>query len=98
KVAQMIIPALRTWGSGDDAVSATTLSDEQKAALMKYSFGGVIIFGQNIEEAGQTTQLISSMLWALISICDEYYGDRCRLEEICRKYDVPITIQDYQSK
>ena len=40
----------------------------------------------------------SSMLWALISICDEYYGDRCRLEEICRKYDVPITIQDYQPK
>ena len=61
KVAQMIMPALRTWGSGDDAVPATTLSDEQKAVLMKYSFGGVIIFGQNIEEAGQTTQLISSM-------------------------------------
>ncbi|WP_155243655.1 glycoside hydrolase family 3 protein [Butyrivibrio fibrisolvens] len=61
KVAQMIMPALRTWTSGDDAVPATTLSDEQKAVLMKYSFGGVIIFGQNIEEAGQTTQLISSM-------------------------------------
>ena len=61
KVAQMIMPALRTWGSGDDAVPTTTLSDEQKAVLMKYSFGGVIIFGQNIEEAGQTTQLISSM-------------------------------------
>ena len=61
KVAQMIMPALRTWGSGDDAVPATTLSDEQKAVLMKYSFGGVIIFGQNIEEAGQTTQLISSI-------------------------------------
>lgn len=61
KVAQMIMPALRSWGSGDDAVPATTLSDEQKAVLMKYSFGGVIIFGQNIEEAGQTTQLISSM-------------------------------------
>ncbi len=61
KVAQMIMPALRTWGSGDDAVSATTLSDEQKAVLTKYSFGGVIIFGQNIDEAGQTAQLISSM-------------------------------------
>lgn len=61
KVAQMIMPALRTWASGDDAAPATTLSDEQKAVLMKYSFGGVIIFGQNIEEAGQTTQLISSM-------------------------------------
>ncbi len=61
KVAQMIMPALRTWGSGDDAVSATTLSDAQKAVLTKYSFGGVIIFGQNIDEAGQTAQLISSM-------------------------------------
>ena len=61
KVAQMIMPALRTWESGDDTVPATTLSDEQKAVLTKYSFGGVIIYGQNIEEAGQTTQLISSM-------------------------------------
>ncbi len=38
----------------------------------------------------------SKLLWALISICDEYYGDICRLEEICRKYDVPVTIQQYQ--
>lgn len=37
----------------------------------------------------------SGMLWTLISICDEYFGDRCRLEEICRKYGVPVTIQDY---
>ncbi len=38
----------------------------------------------------------SEFLWAVISICDEYYGDKCRLEEICRKYDVPVTIQNYQ--
>lgn len=44
-----------------------------------------------LDEEPETT-----MLWTLISICDEYIGDRCRLEEICRKYDVPVTIQDYQ--
>ncbi len=44
-----------------------------------------------LDEAPET-----AMLWTLISICDEYFGDRCRLEEICRKYDVPITIQNYQ--
>lgn len=44
-----------------------------------------------LDEAPET-----AMLWTLISICDVYFGDRCRLEEICRKYDVPITIQDYQ--
>ncbi len=38
----------------------------------------------------------TAMLWSLISICDEYYGDRCRLSEICEKYDIPVTIQDYQ--
>lgn len=35
----------------------------------------------------------TDMLWALISICDEYYGDECRLAEICKKYDVPMTIR-----
>ncbi len=36
----------------------------------------------------------TDMLWALISICDEYYGDECRLAEICRNYDVPVTIRE----
>ncbi len=36
------------------------------------------------------------MLWALISICDVYYGDKCRLSEICIKYDVPVILQEYQ--
>lgn len=35
-------------------------------------------------------------LWSLISICDEYIGDECRLADICRKYEIPVSIQDYQ--
>ncbi|WP_027216556.1 LicD family protein [Butyrivibrio fibrisolvens] len=35
----------------------------------------------------------TDMLWALISICDEYYGDKCRLAEICEKYEVPVEIR-----
>ena len=33
----------------------------------------------------------TEMLWALIFICDGYYGDECRLAEICKKYDVQVT-------
>lgn len=61
KVAQMIIPAFRGWESGGKWVDATTLTKEQIAVLKKYSFGGVIVFGQNTKEAGQTTELIASM-------------------------------------
>ena len=32
----------------------------------------------------------TEMLWTLIFICDEYYGDDCRLTEICRKYEIPV--------
>jgi hypothetical protein len=52
-----------------------------------------------IEQIGEMKNVIfddnptSDMLWTILSICDEYYGDECRLAEICRKYDVPITLR-----
>ncbi len=61
KVAQMIIPAFRGWDNGNGWKDATTLNSEQKAVLKKYSFGGVILFGQNTKEAGQTVDLVNSM-------------------------------------
>ena len=61
KVAQMIMPAFRGWEGSGKWVDATTLSSEQLAVLKKYNFGGVILFGQNTKEAGQTTSLIASM-------------------------------------
>ena len=29
-------------------------------------------------------------------ICDEYYGDECRLMELCMEFGVPVTKQVYQ--
>ena len=75
KVAQMIMPAFRGWEGSGKWVDATMLSSEQLAVLKKYNFGGVILFGQNTKEAGQTTSLIASMQKASIRSC---YLRRCR--------------------
>ncbi len=61
KVAQMLMPSFRYWGTGDDKKGVTELNDAQKAVLTKYNFGGVILFGQNTQNAVQTTELINSM-------------------------------------
>ncbi len=61
KVTQMIMPSFRYWGTGDNKKGVTELNDQQKATLMKYNFGGVILFAQNTQEAAQTTELINSM-------------------------------------
>lgn len=61
KVAQMIMPSFRYWGTGDDKKGVTELNDQQRATLMKYNFGGVIVFAQNTQKAGQTTELINEM-------------------------------------
>lgn len=61
KVAQMIMPSFRYWGTGDAKKGVTELNDQQKATLMKYNFGGVILFAQNTQEAAQTTELVTAM-------------------------------------
>ena len=61
KVAQMLMPSFRYWGTGEDKKGVTELNDAQKAVLTKYNFGGVILFGQNTQKAAQTTELINSM-------------------------------------
>lgn len=61
KVAQMIMPSFRYWGTGEDKKGVTELNDQQRATLMKYNFGGVIVFAQNTQKAGQTTELINDM-------------------------------------
>ena len=61
KVAQMIMPSFRYWGTGDSKKGVTELNDLQKATLMKYNFGGIILFGQNTQEAAQTTELVNAM-------------------------------------
>ena len=67
KVAQMIMPSFRYWGVGDEKKGVTELNEQQKATLMKYNFGGVIVFAQNTQKAAQTTNLINSMQKANLS-------------------------------
>ena len=59
KIAQMIMPAMRTW----DGEKVTALSDapELAEALRRHPYGGVILFGQNIVDAGQTVRLVSDL-------------------------------------
>lgn len=61
KVAQMLMPAFRYWGTGEDKVGVTELNQQLKSTLTKYHFGGIIIFGQNIQNAKQTTELVADI-------------------------------------
>lgn len=38
----------------------------------------------------------SELMQAVMAICDEYYGDDCRLMELCREWEIPVTMQVYQ--
>ncbi len=59
KIAQMIMPAIRTW----DGEKVTALSDypELAMALRCHPYGGIILFGANIEDAAQTVRLIGDL-------------------------------------
>lgn len=53
KLAQMMIVAFRSGSK-----SAAELTAPYKEILKKYDFGGVIFFGDNIVDAGQTVTMI----------------------------------------
>lgn len=59
KVSQMIMPAMRAW----DGEKVTELSGDSALAeaLRRHQYGGVILFGQNIESTGQTLRLIDDL-------------------------------------
>ena len=61
KVAQMLMPAFRVWGEGEAAADVTELNSELTEAIRKNSFGGIILFAQNTQEAEQTTKLVQAM-------------------------------------
>ena len=59
KIAQMIIPAIRTW----DGQNVTSL-DQVPAlaeALRRHQYGGIILFGENIAGSGQTAKLVADL-------------------------------------
>ena len=59
KIAQMIMPALRTW----DGENVTELSacPALAEALRRHPYGGVILFGANIEGTAQTLHLVDDL-------------------------------------
>lgn len=61
KVTQMMMLRFKTWGTGDAAKNVTELNPEIQSLLRKHSFGGVIVFLENMQGAEQGTRLIDSM-------------------------------------
>ena len=59
KISQMIMPAVRSW----DEENLTDLSacPELEKALRAHQYGGIILFRQNITDAGQVTALIQEL-------------------------------------
>ena len=61
KIEQMLVLAFRTWGEGDNQVPLTELNDGIEESIKNHSFGGVILFSENIETNKQTFDLIKAM-------------------------------------
>ena len=61
KVAQMIMPAFRTWGSEQTSVQELSAFPDLAEALRRHQYGGVILFGSNIANTAQTVRLISDL-------------------------------------
>ena len=59
KVAQMIMPSFR-W-SDEEKTKLREITPEVEELLNDYSFAGVILFGQNIDNVEQTTRLIDAL-------------------------------------
>ena len=59
KISQMIIPAIRTWDEKD----VTKLADvpELAEALRRHQYGGIILYGSNVKNTVQTTNLIMDL-------------------------------------
>ena len=61
KVAQMIMPAIRTWGRKRQGVTNLSALPGLAEALRRHQYGGVILFGSNIVDTEQTVRLIQNL-------------------------------------
>ena len=61
KIAQMIMPALRTWEGKDKDVTDLSALPDLASALQKYQFGGVALFASNVVDTAQTLRLVSDL-------------------------------------
>lgn len=61
KIGQMIMVAMRQYGSDSSKTNVTQLNSNLKKAIKDYDFGGIILFAQNTTSVEQTTRLIANM-------------------------------------
>jgi len=61
KIAQMIMPAIRSWEGGENGMTDLSAVPDLAAALQRHQYGGVILFGQNIEDTEQTLRLVHDL-------------------------------------
>ena len=61
KIAQMIMPAIRTWEGKDNGVTDLSAVPDLAAALQKHQYCGVILLGINVRDTDQTLRLISDL-------------------------------------
>lgn len=63
KIAQMIMLNIRYWSdeTNTEQVGQTTVNPQIDALLEKYSFGGVLLFAQNVEGTEQTTRFTAQL-------------------------------------
>ncbi len=61
KIAQMIMPAIRTWDGEDNGVTELSAASGLAEALRQHQYCGVILFGQNVQDTEQTVRLIHDL-------------------------------------
>lgn len=61
KIAQLIMPAIRSWEGDENAVTDLSAVPELATALARHQYGGVILFGSNVVETEQTYRLVNDL-------------------------------------
>lgn len=61
KIEQMMMITLRYWSEDGSTVSVTSLNDEQKEFIKAHDFGGICLFGANIQNTAQTVSLTTEL-------------------------------------
>ena len=61
KVAQMIMPSIRTWGRNRRNVTDLSAFPALAEALRRHQYGGIILFSSNIADTEQTVRLIQDL-------------------------------------
>lgn len=61
KIAQMIVPAFRTWGGAEHSVTDLSAAPDLAEALRRHQYGGVVLYDQNISGTEQAVRFIRDL-------------------------------------